>query len=102
MRRLTDAEIDYALDPYKLADRIPGFKEKMDGVKDIRVYNDAEVSKFTKKEYDGWKHVGSLPSVVVTALYQAYTPEELAADGGALIFKFLNRWREYRVTEDKL
>jgi hypothetical protein len=94
-RSLSDAQIDDITSPYTLADRVPDFREKMDAAKEIREAHECEVSRFTKKEYDGWRHVGSVPSEVMTALYHMYTPEELVADGGKVMLEWLHRNRAH-------
>lgn len=98
MRKLSDV-VDSATDPRVLAERIPGFADRMDAVVELR--NSAEVSKFTKKPYDGWEHVGSVPPGVIEGLYRVYGPE-LTADGGKLLLKWLQRNGYYKVTNDHL
>lgn len=101
-RQLTDKQIDEATDPRVLAERIPGFAESMEGVKDVRVYNAGDMAKVTNEEVDGWLHVGSLHPAVMAALYQFYTPEELTADGCKVLKKYLARNKEYTVYEGNL
>lgn len=94
-RSLSDAQIDDMTSPYTLADRVPGFRDAMDESKEVRGAYQAEVSKLTKTEYDGWRHVGNVPWEVMTALYNMYTPEELTADGGKVLLEWLHRNREH-------
>lgn len=94
MRKLSDRQVDEWLDPNYLKDHVPGFTTSMNNSKVVAAMCH-DPSKFTKRSYEGWRHIGNIPTAVVTMLYQIYTPEELCADGGKILIDFVKRNHQY-------
>jgi len=102
-RRLTDKQIDEITSPDFLRKLLPGRMEaKYDAVKELRVSGIHEVSKYTKKEYGGWRHVASVPAPVMWAVYEGYTADEVALDGGKKLLAWIQRHPEIKSTEARV
>lgn len=101
-RFLTDKQIDELLEPARLVERIPGLADKLDATQEISLeYNNA-ISKYTHKNHDGWSHIGAIPTEIAIMLQQLYTPEELLADNGKVLRKWIARNKHVRVSDENL
>jgi hypothetical protein len=97
VRKLTDKQVDEITSPDFLRKLLPGkMEQKYDAVHELRISGIHEVSKYSKKEYGGWRHVASVPKEVMWAVYEGYTPEEISLDGGRLLLNWINRHPEIK------